>query len=156
MESRGNYYLESDIQNDGVAQTKNWATSSNTIPTTDNIFKTNKQYSPNVGAYFETDETRLSEDIYNVQNLITEGFTSEEALAEQQSTLGRIGNALVINGLYTTVWVGNNGAIGIYQDSTEVGILNKSEMFFKDGGLTISTEKGLVNSSGSEFTYQVL
>lgn len=127
MESRGNYYLESDIQNDGVAQTENWATSSNTIPTADNMFKTNKQYSPNVGVYFGTDETRLSENIYDIQNLITEGFTSEEALAEQQSTLGRIGNALVNNAVIagTTAISGTLGlAWGVF-DALANGELSK-------------------------------
>lgn len=97
MESRGNYYLNSDIQNNGVAQTENWATSSTTPEYTPNMFKNNKQYSPNVGMYFGAKNTGLSEEVYDVQNSILDGFTSDEILAEQQSALGRIGNALVNN-----------------------------------------------------------
>lgn len=89
-------------------------------------------------------------------NKPTGAYTGNGSATARTINIGGIGNALVINGPYTTVWVGNNGAIGIYQDSTTVGFLNKSEILFKDGVLTISTAKGLVNESGETFTYQVL
>lgn len=100
MEEIGNYYLKSIIGQSGVAPTQGIPPVSKQNPTEsflgDTPFKGERKTGPLVGDFYEG-TSKYDESIGSVERVLAEDMTTDEARAEMQTSLNRIGNALINN-----------------------------------------------------------
>lgn len=130
MEEIGNYYLKDIIGQSGVSQTQGIPPLSqqNNAETfmSDTPFKGVRQTGPLVGGFYEG-TSKYDESIGSVERMLAEDMTTDEARAEIQSGLNRLGNALLNNVVIagTTAVSGTLGfAYGVL-DALANGEINK-------------------------------
>ena len=97
MEELGNYYLNKTIDNNGVAPIQGLPSlSKRQAFIEDTPFKGPIKTGPLTGEFFERN-SKYDKTLGSVDRMLNENMSSDEARAEVQSTLNRIGNALVNN-----------------------------------------------------------
>lgn len=130
MEEIGNYYLKKIIGQSGVASTQGIPPVSKQNSTEtflgDTPFKGERKTGPLVGGFYEG-TSKYDESIGSVERTLAEDMTTDEARAEMQTSLNRIGNALINNAVIagTTAVSGTLGfAYGVL-DALTNGEINK-------------------------------
>lgn len=130
MGENGNYYLNKIIKNSGVAQTQGIPPISQQNKEEsfikDTPFKGIRQTGPLTGGFFEG-TSKYDETIGSVDRMLSEDMTSDNARAEMQTTINRLGNSLFNNAVIagTTAVSGTLGfAVGVL-DALSNGELNK-------------------------------
>lgn len=130
MEEIGNYYLKKIIGQSGVAPTQGIPPMSKQNSTEtflgDTPFKGERKTGPLVGGFYEG-TSKYDESIGSVERTLAEDMTTDEARAEMQTSLNRIGNALINNAVIagTTAVSGTLGfAYGVL-DALANGEINK-------------------------------
>lgn len=127
MEEIGNYYLNSEIGQSGVSPTMGIPSlSKQKAFIEDTPFKGIKNSGPLTGGFFEG-TSKYDSSIGGVEKIIAEDMTTNEARANTQTTLNRIGNALINNAVIagTTTVSGTLGFVyGIF-DAIANGEINK-------------------------------
>lgn len=113
MEER-NYYMDRGIGNSGVAEIERFNSLSEMNRDQDPTFLLEEgRVRPNSGTFFGTTSSRLDKRLPSVEQMMAEGLTADQARAEEQTALNRIGNALVNNAVIagTTAIGGTIGTI---------------------------------------------
>lgn len=130
MEEKGNYYLNKIIGHSGVAPIQGIPPISQQNKEDsflkDTPFKGVRQTGPLSGGFFEG-TSKYDETIGSVDRMISEDMTSDNARAEMQTTINKLGNALFNNAVIagTTAVSGTLGfAVGIV-DALANGELNR-------------------------------
>ena len=97
MEDR-DYYIDQKIGDSGVAEVERFNTLSDLYRSYDPTFLLEEgRVKPNSGSYLGRPSKRFDKRLPSVDYLSSQGFTADQARAEEQSTFNRIGNALVNN-----------------------------------------------------------
>lgn len=129
MEDNGNYYLKSIIGRSGVAPTQGIppiSQQNNSSFIEDTPFKGYRSTGPLTGGFFEG-SSKYDENIGSVERMISEDLTSDETRGELQTTINRLGNALLNNIVIagTTAVSGTLGVtVGLF-DALSNGEFNK-------------------------------
>lgn len=92
------YYMNQRIEDSGVAEVERFNTLSDLYRSYDPTFLLGEgRIKPNSGSYLGTPSKRFDKRLPSVDYLSSQGFTADQARAEEQSAFNRIGNALVNN-----------------------------------------------------------
>lgn len=92
------YYMNQRIEDSGVAEVERFNTLSDLYRSYDPTFLLEEgRIKPNSGSYLGTPSKRFDKRLPSVDYLSSQGFTADQARAEEQSAFNRIGNALVNN-----------------------------------------------------------
>ena len=92
------YYINQKVGDSGVAEIERFNTLSDLYRSYDPTFLLEEgRIKPNSGSYLGRPSKRFDKRLPSVDYLSSQGFTADQARAEEQSAFNRIGNALVNN-----------------------------------------------------------
>ena len=92
------YYMNQRVEDSGVAEIERFNALSDLYRSYDPTFLLEEgRIKPNSGSYLGTPSKRFDKRLPSVDYLSSQGFTADQARAEEQSAFNRIGNALVNN-----------------------------------------------------------